>query len=1091
MSAYAESGECSEICGGGEQIWSRECRIPEQNGLFGCVGEMEYVESCNEIDCDDVITTTAPPATTIAPTADFCASTIFDNFVENMNIASQLGAIDFALFDYESSANYQTTLTQFILAQYTGVDTVLLQSFLSSAVYANMMTRIEFMRYIYAELDIDSNTEICRLFDLPNYETAITQVYVETNFVYWSAAYVEFDWDLFTFGYQTCTATFYQQFVIDYVATLGLTDDQAYVLQQAVCNWDIDAWDFTFYSFESYISLWLTFYVDFPTPTYVSLVEGINTYLYTAHMEVVLVQIHILYDVVLACDFTITQGFYDEFAVLTELTDDILTQFATDYSWCVTVTFSSYLTCGVPDCAGAGLTNQLWDFSYDYGVFTYEAYQLFSYLSYAGLSAGYAYQIKWFYIYEFGFVWESDSTIVTYALYVRQFIEGKLSLLLAPLNSVGIIGIERLLYAPASGAALQRMFYFNYFSYLDFSILGRWYSEWTTSGFAFDLFFYTEWGIDLDIEIETAPLNIFQGCVMEFWNGLSSSWSLSADWLTGIQTWTFTLPQLAGGGVQTYLRSESGLANLRNFVTVDDVEWARFVDLSYTAEFSSLLFILELLAQFDLQLTTDFRPSLFQSMDFSLISWTSVRSYYTYDIYVTLLESSGATDSVITILTATSVYDVIFSAISVDLQEWKNVIYEIVQTHFGWFNAQSDTMFIKNVVKEVCRMLQKTPFGDTVVDESISWDRGKMYHMQYILSYLVTISSYNDYSEVDFHTNYLTSVKSWVVSVYSSESYAFADDESFITTVSTADLLAMDFFGYGQIGFAKYFFSYLTKLIYSKDSLSFDANDDARFDIGLLFFYIGGFEYVSVTFADGVTFEGYLASYTKTVYDKFDALGMSAETSVSMLVDFKKMAFDVNFAMMMTLSKMKKYIYSLGGDIKLMAGDVDFYSSTFYADYTVGYDAIYRVSVGGVPSTVTIDFKAQFTSVYSSLTFDWTVLDGMYLTYSSPIKLKLYTFYIWFVGMTEVESSELFSSADFTGFDADTDMIYDIISDNTPSTYSSTYSLDDYYNSFDFYQYVVQIEFFRYVEINLSSSSFRYFVAFTKFFNTFVCRLKL
>ena len=94
--------------------------------------------------------------------------------------------------------------------------------------------------------------------------------------------------------------------VIDYIDSLNLEDDHAFVLHQAICGWNVAEWDFTFYSFELYLNQWLGFYIDWPLgdAVYGGLLANINGYIYSIEVEHILVRIHIIFDLGASCGFS-------------------------------------------------------------------------------------------------------------------------------------------------------------------------------------------------------------------------------------------------------------------------------------------------------------------------------------------------------------------------------------------------------------------------------------------------------------------------------------------------------------------------------------------------------------------------------------------------------------------------------------------------------------------------------------------------------------------------------------------------------------------------------------------------------------------
>ena len=168
--------------------------VPHPNGTY----ILYMIRVLFDVNFMCLETTTPFTTTSIAPTTDFCGAYVFDQFLTTFSMTQLSDIVEG--FNFTLNSNYQITLTNFIRAE-TESDSVTIQSFLASAVYANVMTRLEFMRFIYDGLDIEQNTEICRLFALPNYDVVITETYLEISFSFWSDGYAEFDWDSYSFRY--------------------------------------------------------------------------------------------------------------------------------------------------------------------------------------------------------------------------------------------------------------------------------------------------------------------------------------------------------------------------------------------------------------------------------------------------------------------------------------------------------------------------------------------------------------------------------------------------------------------------------------------------------------------------------------------------------------------------------------------------------------------------------------------------------------------------------------------------------------------------------------------------------------------------
>ena len=1008
-------------------------------------------------------------------TAEYCGAYILEHFLQLYGFDST----SLSEFDYSITTSLQVEISNTLIAGQSDNQLVFTQSMLSSAVFANVMTRLEFMRYVHAELSIAENTELCRLFDLPNYDVIIDQTYIESSYADWQVSFAAFDWTTYTFSYATCTPGFYQQLFFTYFDSLGLAPDHVFIVRQAICNWDISSWDFTFRSFQLYMESWFSFYSTTLFADYQTFISGFNAYIFAFEFEPIMVRLNIMIDLSNS-GFVITQGFYDAFIAITDWSDAALAQFGLDWNWSITVTYQYYLTCGVPNCGEFDLSYRLWDFYYDHGAYSFEAYQFLSFFYDMGFSANYIYQFRWFYINDFQFNWTTGNTLFDYVFYVREFTLARIGWLIGtPLSASGSLQFEGLLYSAQFGAALQRMYCFNVFSGESASLLLTWYSEWTSFGYGFDVSFYTNWGITVG-SVDTAPLNIFQGCVMEFFGYARTSLGLTDATYAALQSWILSIEPFTAFNVQTFFRGDLGTVVLGGS-GISTIDYDAFTEITYSAEFSSLLFVLEILTQFQSRVGIDLTYAELEGLDFSTIDWANVRSFYTYDVYTSYVTLTGASTSVITVLSDSTIYSSLFDSISVDLQPWKVVVYDVVLTNFGWM-TENDPAYVTDIVKEVVR--ETTQYGVTAAylpSNGINWTRGIMFHLNFIISRLTVLGEFSTFTEAAFYTNYMTSYRTYVWTVISSVTYS--NDETFVSSITATDLASYNFFGHGQFGFAKFFFNYITKAIHASSSLSWDVTDTSRYDLGVILHYIGGFNYMSTTLETGVTFEGYAASYTRTFVQKFTDLGLSTDASVAMITVFTKMPFDSNFQLMMLTSKIQKYVFSVGGDIGLMSTS-DFTSSSFYSQYYVGTDNMYQV-VSGQSPTATAAYKLLFTSVYS-FSFDWTVLTNGYLKYTSPIKFQLYSIYIWHLGMTEVESADLIDSSDFTGLSTDTDSVYDVIYYGTVSSaYISTYSIDTYYNSYAFYQYVVQMEFMRYIEINFSTQLYRYQITFSRFFNTF------
>jgi hypothetical protein len=156
-------------------------------------------------------------------------------------------------------------------------------------------------------------------------------------------------------------------------------------------------------------------------------------------------------------------------------------------------------------------------------------------------------------------------------------------------------------------------------------------------------------------------------------------------------------------------------------------------------------------------------------------------------------------------------------------------------------------------------------------------------------------------------------------------------DQDFLSSVTTHNLvksLTSDttiysvnyktgLYGHGQLGFTKYFFTFVLKLITVSTELSWNESDSDRYDLGVILHFTSGFDYVTVNFAE--SFEQALATYTRTYKDHLLAMSILEEKSTIFVKKFYRMAFSSEYYMMSTLCKLNRHIYENNYDISQLS----------------------------------------------------------------------------------------------------------------------------------------------------------------------------
>ena len=88
------------------------------------------------------------------------------------------------------------------------------------------------------------------------------------------------------------------------------------------------------------------------------------------------------------------------------------------------------------------------------------------------------------------------------------------------------------------------------------------------------------------------------------------------------------------------------------------------------------------------------------------------------------------------------------------------------------------------------------------------------------------------------------------------------------------------------------------------------------------------------------------------------------------------------------------------------------------------------------------------------------------------------------MGMTDADA-RIILDQNFDNLETDTYAIYDVIIDGIDMKTRTSYSMDAHMNTYEFYQQLVQMELMRYIEINLSSSNYRYQIELGAMFDTY------
>ena len=209
-----------------------------------------------------------PAISTIRPALPFCGKDIFTTFLDHLNIAK----VPYDSFEFNEDTNYDL-MTSFVLdTSSDDFDDVQKLALVHSKIFNNLLTRLRFLSFAYKlGMTIEGNNQLCQLFLLTNYEVIINVSYIETNWrsidgtTLWMEVYANFDWERYSFKptlkcQKEGLAGLFLNYFEDMTTERNENDDIRFILQSAVCSFDLTNWDFRFQSFKHYFDSWLMFY---------------------------------------------------------------------------------------------------------------------------------------------------------------------------------------------------------------------------------------------------------------------------------------------------------------------------------------------------------------------------------------------------------------------------------------------------------------------------------------------------------------------------------------------------------------------------------------------------------------------------------------------------------------------------------------------------------------------------------------------------------------------------------------------------------------------------------------------------------------
>jgi hypothetical protein len=128
---------------------------------------------------------------------------------------------------------------------------------LSSAVYFNVITRLEFMKEFYLLITREENDNMCSFYESRNYEQVISKEYVSSNFIHWSKyeeKFKDFDWATNSFDYQYAESLSYSYSKVSAFYESLYSAEDYYKVKQCLVNWEATgSWDYTFYNYYNYV----------------------------------------------------------------------------------------------------------------------------------------------------------------------------------------------------------------------------------------------------------------------------------------------------------------------------------------------------------------------------------------------------------------------------------------------------------------------------------------------------------------------------------------------------------------------------------------------------------------------------------------------------------------------------------------------------------------------------------------------------------------------------------------------------------------------------------------------------------------------
>ena len=535
----------------------------------------------------------------------------------------------------------------------------------------------------------------------------------------------------------------------------------------------------------------------------------------------------------------------------------------------------------------------LWSFDAQF-VIRFEAEQLFLYLSDAGFNNMLIYQIKLRYLSQ----WTSQNvdarslSMTEYAVRMRSFVEQSLPTLLPAIPTTGgtysIKSFEMRIYAGASASAIQRMFYFNFYRNENAEILLSWFTEWKSFGYSFDLVKYTNWRITIG-QIVSAPLNIYQRYFMSYVESISSSINIDIQIIEIIRNYVLEMNVPSETTVQQFFRGNAGFSKILrdNPGSIDGI--SRFIKETYSASFSSVLTVFEILARFQSRVQFKivaggetkyiFTEREFQKINLQSIQWTMIRSDFTESKWLSVIQGSGALAEIQTDLSQNVDFGLLSKSISVDLLPAKLSLYGLYSVQFSWMEEN----YIFDTVKEVVREVP-----DIVLSGPTEINLGFVYKLRAVFDAIEISANFGTLSKSEFFVKYVSSLKIYVLTSYTQNGDIDMDAFFKIDAARlslTADLASfginvensLNLFGQHQIGFAKFFFTFMIRIsqIQSEQLNGGLQNlqDDSMVDFGLFIYFLGGYDFTIRN--DGISFDAYLSAYVRSFIEKVEAENFS------------------------------------------------------------------------------------------------------------------------------------------------------------------------------------------------------------------------